>query len=152
MKKEELQKLTEDLSLQYFHKPFIHEAKFNARLRTTGGRYLLKSHDIELNEKYLEEHGIEELVGIIKHELCHYHLHIEGKGYKHRDRDFKEWITKIGAPRFCNPLPSENKKRKVKHVYECFTCKAIYYRKNQINTSKYVCGVCKGKLYEISPI
>ena len=142
MKKEELQNLTEDLSLRYFQKPFLHIAKFNARLRTTGGRYLLESHYIELNKKYLEEHGLEELVGIIKHELCHYHLHIEGKGYQHRDRDFKEWIIKIGAPRFCSPLPSEDKKRKVKHTYECVSCKTLYYQKSRwIHLSMYAAVV-----------
>ena len=30
MKKEELQNLTEDLSLRYFQKPFLHVATFNA--------------------------------------------------------------------------------------------------------------------------
>ncbi len=37
----ELQKLTEDISKTYFKKPFRHQALFNDRLKTTGGRYLL---------------------------------------------------------------------------------------------------------------
>ena len=40
---------------------------------------------------------MEELIGIIKHELCHYHLHLEGKGYQHRDKDFKELLKKVGG-------------------------------------------------------
>ncbi|WP_442916300.1 SprT family protein, partial [Leucobacter sp. M11] len=76
----------------------------NPSLRPPGGRYMLGSHNIDINEKYLKEHGESELIGIIKHELCHYHLHIEGKGYKHRDADFKNLLHKVGAPRHCTAL------------------------------------------------
>lgn len=109
MDNKELQKLTEDISETYFKKPFRHQALFNDRLKTTGGRYLLTSHNIELNRKYLIEHGREELIGIIKHELCHYHLHLEGKGYKHRDRDFRTLLQQVNAPRFCTPLKKKQK-------------------------------------------
>ena len=95
--------------MNFFKKTFIHYAYFNPRLRTTGGRYLLRSHDIEINKKYYDERGIEELIGIIKHELCHYHLHLEKKGYQHRDADFKKLLKKVGAPRFCTPLALINK-------------------------------------------
>ena len=43
MTNEELQLLTEKLSLHFFRKAFKHKAIFNPRLRTTGGRYLLSS-------------------------------------------------------------------------------------------------------------
>ena len=42
MNNDELQNLTETISKQYFNKIFEHEAYFNNRLRTTGGRYILK--------------------------------------------------------------------------------------------------------------
>nr|WGD63029.1 SprT family protein [Bacillus subtilis] len=110
----ELQKLTEDISKTYFKKPFRHQALFNDRLKTTGGRYLLTSHNIELNRKYLIEHGREELIGIIKHELCHYHLHLEEKGYKHRDRDFRMLLQSKSTRRgSVYPL---RKKRKTKKL------------------------------------
>lgn len=89
MNNQELQSLVCDISLKYFKIPFKHNAYFNSRLRTTGGRYLLKSHDIEINPKQYEHYGKEAIIDIVKHELCHYHLHILGKGYKHKDRDFK---------------------------------------------------------------
>lgn len=117
MDNKELQKLTEDISETYFKKPFRHQALFNDRLKTTGGRYLLTSHNIELNRKYLIEHGREELIGIIKHELCHYHLHLEGKGYKHRDRDFRMLLQQVNAPRFCTPLKKKSGKQKNLYVY-----------------------------------
>ncbi|MGG4167813.1 SprT family protein [Rossellomorea vietnamensis] len=141
----ELQQLVERISIQSFNKPFQHKAYFNPRLRTTGGRYMLGSHDIDINRRYLDEHGMEELIGIIKHELCHYHLHIEGRGYKHGDQDFKSLLKHVGGPRHCSSLPSVNKRRRVLY-YVCSQCGLNFERKRKINTRKYVCGRCKGKL------
>jgi SprT-like protein len=148
MNDKELQNLVEKISLNEFGKLFRHKAIFNSRLRTTGGRYLLQSHNIEINKKYLEQLGEQELEGIIKHELCHYHLHIEGKGYQHRDRDFRELLTRVKAPRFCSMLPErkEQKRSQKELIYRCTNCQLVYHRKRKINTAKYVCGKCRGKL------
>ncbi|MBS4175502.1 SprT family protein [Bacillus sp. FJAT-49736] len=150
MDNSKLQNLVEDISQTYFGKPFNHIAVFNPKLRTTGGRYLLKSHNIELNYKYFEEHGMTELIAIIKHELCHYHLHIDGKGYQHKDRDFKFLLQKVGGSRYCTPLkknvPRQNSTIK---LYECTECKAIYKRKRKVDVARYVCGKCKGKLKQL---
>ena len=147
MNQEQLQKLVEEVSMTVFKKKFLHSAYFNPRLRTTGGRYLLQVHDIEINKKYYDERGIEELVGIIKHELCHYHLHIEKKGYQHRDADFKNLLKKVGAPRFCTPLSSIKQRRSMKsYQYVCKNCSQQYSRKRRIDLNRFVCGKCKGKL------
>ncbi|MGP4062756.1 SprT family protein [Halobacillus sp. H74] len=140
----ELQQWTEELSLTYFHKPFLDEIYFNNRLRTTGGRYIPSKRIIEINPKYVNELNGGELEGIIKHELCHYHLHIEGKGYNHRDPEFKELLKKTDSPRFCSPLPSE--KKKTLHHYVCTECAQAYPRKRKVDTKRYRCGKCKGKL------
>lgn len=146
----ELQNIVEEVSIEFFGRPFRHKAMFNNRLQTTGGRYLLKSHDIELNPKYYQERGIEELIGIIKHELCHYHLHLEGKGYQHRDRDFRELLKKVDAPRFCKPLQTVNRKKSSKlYIYECRSCSLRYNRKRRVDTTRYSCGKCGGKIIEL---
>lgn len=150
----ELHNLVAKISADYFNRPFMHKAYFNERLRTTGGRYLLRSHNIEINRKYFEQFGEAELIGIIKHELCHYHLHLEGKGYKHRDQDFRQLLKLVGAPRFCSVLP-DDKKKKVRQkiiIYQCSSCKLEYRRKRRINTAKYVCGKCRGKIVETAEI
>jgi SprT-like protein len=151
---QELQNIVEKISLELFGKPFKHKAVFNTKLRTTGGRYLLGTHNIEINRKYLDQLGKGELFGIIKHELCHYHLHLEGRGYQHRDADFKLLLKKTGAPRFCNRLPEKTKKRTLKKllIYECANCRLQYRRKKSINTDRYVCGKCRGKLKKIKEI
>ncbi|WP_459503410.1 SprT family protein [Bacillus sp. C1] len=148
MNGKEVQRLVEEISLQYFGRAFLHKAMFNHRLRTTGGRYLLRSHNIELNCRYYEVYGQGELIGIIKHELCHYHLHIMGRGYQHRDRDFRQLLKEVGAPRFCKRIREEKKEVKT-YMYECVECTFQYVRRRQINTKRYVCGKCKGRLQEV---
>jgi SprT-like protein len=154
MEDKELQKLVEKVSIESFGKPFRHKASFNSRLRSTGGRYLLGTHNIDINKKYLDQLGLNELIGIIKHELCHYHLHIEGKGYQHRDSDFKMLLKKVGAPRFCSPLLDKPKKQTSTKIllYQCTTCHQQYKRKRSINTSRYVCGKCRGKLVKVKEL
>ena len=127
MNDQALQGLVEKISSEDFGRKFKHRAFFNGRLRTTGGRYLLKDHDIEINPKMLTEHGSNVLIGIIKHELCHYHLHLEGKGYKHKDPEFKALLKK------------------------CEKCGMLYQRKRRVNTARFVCSKCRGniKLIEI---
>jgi SprT-like protein len=152
MTNEELQRLVEEISLSSFNKPFRHLATFNGRLKTTGGRYLLQSHNIEINKHYLEQLGQEELIGIIKHELCHYHLHLEKKGYMHQDLDFKKLMNQVGAPRFCKQLPDRpktNRSGRV-YIYTCTKCGIVFKRKRVVNIKKYVCGQCKGKLKQLS--
>ncbi|MFB4168141.1 SprT family protein [Virgibacillus sp. JSM 102003] len=144
LNEKELYELVNELSLKHFHKPFKDTIRYNNRLRTTGGRYLPSKRVIELNPKYSMEMGEKEVIGIIKHELVHYHLHIEGKGYKHGDRDFKKLLKITGSPRHCNPLPSSLKHKK--HIYICRSCSRVYKRTRRIDVSKYRCGKCRGEL------
>ncbi|WP_078551288.1 SprT family protein [Bacillus alkalicellulosilyticus] len=150
MNQQQLQQLVESLSMTYFNRPFVHEARFNKRLRTTGGRYLLQSHDIEINPLQYEVHGEDELIGIIKHELCHYHLHIQKRGYKHQDQDFKQLLQKVGGSRYCQMLPNVKNKSSIVHTYRCMSCDLLYRRKRKVDTKKYVCGKCNGKLMKVT--
>lgn len=143
----ELQRMVNEISEESFGKPFKHQAYFNKKLRSTGGRYLLGTHNIEINPKAYERYGLEELKGIIKHELCHYHLHIEGKGYKHRDTDFRKLLKETGAPRFCSDLrESQGNQRSYKYLYTCTSCGLKYKRKIRMDVRKYRCGKCAGKI------
>ncbi|HEU4965278.1 MAG TPA: SprT family protein [Bacilli bacterium] len=145
MTDQELQKWVEEISLASFGWPFRHRATFNKRLRTTGGRYLLRTHDIEINPHHLEKHGRDEVVGTIKHELCHYHLHLQGRGYKHQDRDFKELLEQVGGSRYC-PDTGLRREVKTKYLYVCNACGQQYPRKRKIDLRRYGCGKCRGRL------
>ncbi|KRN27209.1 hypothetical protein IV38_GL000701 [Lactobacillus selangorensis] len=122
---------------------------FNNRLKTTGGRYHLQDHHIDINPKMYQVFGMPVLVGIIKHELCHYHLHLTGRGYRHRDRDFKQLLKQVGGSRYAPALPTTKAKQPT-YLYICTECGQRYTRHRRMNTRRYVCGKCRGKLRQVS--
>ncbi|MFS0727112.1 SprT family protein [Paenibacillus sp. 1P07SE] len=143
-----LQQWVEQISIESFGRPFRHRATFNARLRSTGGRYFTRSHDIEINPKQLESFGREETEKIIKHELCHYHLHLMKRGYRHRDADFKQLLAQVGGSRFCSALPGQAKRAQpYRYKLVCHSCGMEYLRKRKVDPTRYACGKCRGKLF-----
>lgn len=140
MNEHELQNLTEEISRNSFHREFTHKITYNRRLRSSGGRYLLQTGNIEMNPLVEQELGLEALIGVIKHELCHYHLHQTGGGYRHRDADFKRLLHQVGGSRFVERMKEPN------FIYECTACHHRYPRMRKMNTNRYVCGKCRGKL------
>ena len=140
MNEHELQQLTQEISRSSFHREFTHKITYNRRLRSSGGRYLLKTGNIEINPLVEQELGLEALIGVIKHELCHYHLHQTGGGYRHRDADFKCLLHQVGGSRFVERMKEPN------FIYECTACHHRYPRMRKMNTNRYVCGKCRGKL------
>ncbi len=140
MNEHELQNLTEEISRTSFHREFTHKITYNKRLRSSGGRYLLQTGNIEINPLVEQELGLEALIGVIKHELCHYHLHQTGGGYRHRDADFKRLLHQVGGSRFVERMNEPN------FLYECTACHHRYPRMRKMNTNRYVCGKCRGKL------
>lgn len=143
MTDKQLQQLTQRLSLQYFHRPFLHQIYFNRRLKTTGGRYHLGDHHIDINPLMLEEFNQDNLIKVILHELCHYHLHLLGRGYQHRDRDFKELLAKVGGSRFAPP--TSKARRRFRYVYQCQGCGAYLYRIRRFNVQRFHCARCGGR-------
>lgn len=147
MTEAQLQKLVEEISLKFFKRPFRHRAIFNKRLKTTGGRYHLSDHHLDFNPTLFAGISRQEQIGIIKHELCHYHLHLLNKGYRHQDRDFKVLLATIGGSRFAPRLPQGKESKAKKQVtYCCSGCGQIYIRQRKINTQRFVCGKCGQKL------
>ncbi|MGO3610410.1 SprT family protein [Enterococcus devriesei] len=147
MTNQELQVLVEKISQDSFRQPFCHKASFNRRLRTTGGRYHLNSHDLDFNQLVYEKYGTAELIKVIKHELCHYHLHLAGRGYQHKDLEFKQLLKQTGGSRFAPPLAAATYQ-----VYQCKSCQQKIKRRRKINTTRYVCGSCQGKLEFLTTI
>lgn len=144
----ELQRLTEKWSKEVFGRPFRHSIVFNARLKTTGGRYHLTDHHIDINPLMLTEYNQEVLKGIVLHELCHYHLHLTGRGYRHRDRDFRRLLARVGGRRFAPP--TSKGQGTVSHRYQCQGCGQLVVRKRRFNLSRYRCRRCGGIFREIS--
>ncbi|OSP82058.1 SprT family protein [Leuconostoc citreum] len=133
----ELQNLVKQVSISYFNLTFQHKASFNRRLKTTGGRYLLQTHNLEFNPSMSD---LPEFIGIIKHELVHYHLHIANKGYQHRDLDFKQLLQRVAGLRYA-PKLSDSKKHYRLWLYRCQNQHSVYLQR-RFNTANYRCAKC----------
>lgn len=129
MTNEELQRFVEEVSIRDFGRAFNHRATFNKRLQSTGGRYHLNDHHLDFNPKMLTL-GDSIFLGIIRHELCHYHLHLENKGYRHQDSDFKKLLKETNGLRYVPKLKTNTFWK----AYQCTGCKQFIYRKRHINT------------------
>lgn len=147
----ELTQLIQQISLDAFNRPFEHAANFNARLKTTGGRYHLQDHHIDINPKMLTEHDQVTLVAVIKHELCHYHLHRQNLGYRHRDLAFKQLLAQVGGARYAPAAPQVKTIAKIE-VYRCQNCGQQYRRQRRLNVQRYVCRRCHGQLQHLKTI
>lgn len=143
MTNDELQQLVETLSLADFVRPFQHQATFNRRLRTTGGRYVLQTHNLEINPLMIEEFNEATLIGVIKHELVHYHNHIQGLPYQHKDRYFQNELQRIAGLKYAPATSKAKVRQQPKHLW-VYTCKNGHeiYRQRRINELRYVCGIC----------
>lgn len=130
------------VSLEDFGKPFTHEAKWNKRLRTTGGRFFPNDGHLDFNPQHYESLGEPVFRQIVRHELCHYHLYFEGRGYRHGDQEFKALLAQVDGLRFAPKLAQPVTYR----VYTCQDCQASFVRRRRIDTKKYRCGRCGGGL------
>jgi SprT-like protein len=150
MTQQELAQLVQEISLSFFDQKFSHQVKINYRMTTTGGRYHLNDHHLEINAHFLLPQYHDELIGIIKHELTHYHLHLAGKGYRHCDSDFKTLLNQVGGYRY-TPDIGLRRTKKVRYIYLCQYCGQKFRRVRRINLRRYVCGICGGKLVQLAP-
>ncbi|MER0122684.1 SprT family protein [Streptococcus sp. ZJ93] len=137
-----LTEYVQQVSREDFGKEFRHEAHWNRRLKTTGGRFFPRDGHLDFNPRYYEADS-KIFRKIVRHELCHYHLYFEKKGYRHRDRDFKELLQAVDGVRYAPPLASFDT---IFYLYSCQKCGQIYPRKRRIDTTKYCCSKCRGRL------
>ncbi len=141
-----LTEYVKQVSLEDFGKEFQHQAVWNTRLRSTGGRFFSKDGHLDFNPKLYEEYGLEVFRKIVRHELCHYHLYFEKKGYKHGDRDFKMLLKQVDGLRYAPTSKLATKSL----TYQCQVCGQLYQRKRHIHLEKYRCGKCHGRLVLLS--
>ncbi|WP_267201872.1 SprT family protein [Limosilactobacillus kribbianus] len=142
MTNQELQLLTEKWSLKYFRRPFRHQIFFNRRLKTTGGRYHLTDHHIDINPLMLTEFDQDNLKRVVLHELCHYHLHLTGQDYHHRSPTFRHLLARVGGSRYAPPTSKVQQRRQAKWLYRCQGCGVVIARQRRFNTARYVCRRC----------
>lgn len=110
------------VSIEDFGREFRHQAEWNSRLQTTGGRFFPKDRHLDFNPKIYQTYGLETFRKIVRHELCHYHLYDQGKGYRHKDPAFKQLLQQVDGLRFTPPLPEKAGRPKRMYLYRCSHC------------------------------
>ena len=140
----DLSSYVRQVSEEDFGLPFEHQALWNKRLRTTGGRFFPKDGHLDFNPRALEELGRDVFRKIVRHELCHYHLYFAKKGYRHKDADFKRLLTQVDGLRYMPPLASQQTSYKYRYI--CSQCRERYPRKRRMDLHRYRCGRCRSKL------
>ena len=131
-----------EVSRQDFGIEFQHTASWNSRLQTTGGRFFPEDGHLDFNPKFCKKGDAGTFRKIVRHELCHYHLYYAGKGYRHGDKDFKDLLLQVNGVRYAPSIQNNT----FYHYYQCESCGKVYQRKRRMNTKKYACGNCHGKL------
>lgn len=136
-----LTEYVKEVSLEDFGLHFTHQAYWNKRLKTTGGRFFPSQGHLDFNPKVLEIKGKAIFRQIVRHELCHYHLYFQNKGYRHCDADFKLLLKQVDGLRYTPTLLPQKS-----YSYRCSSCLMVYRRKYRLNLKRYRCGACRGAL------
>ncbi|MHB9781928.1 SprT family protein [Streptococcus sp. 10F2] len=139
----DLTNYVQKVSLEDFGKPFRHRVVWNRRLRTSGGRFFPHDGHLDFSPRILEEYGEAVFRQVVRHELTHYHLYFENKGYKHGDADFKRLLKEVDGLRYAPPP----KNRRL-HTYSCRSCGLSFQRQRRIHLDRYRCGSCGGRLQD----
>ncbi|WAX16640.1 hypothetical protein LC76P1_00203 [Lysinibacillus phage LC76P1] len=103
-----LKKVCQDIARIYFGREFnlpvkfINDEKVNMWACYTyysskkNGKIVYKAHSITVNFK--REYSREELIGMLKHEVCHWACQMSGKAFRDGSKNFESELYRIGAP------------------------------------------------------
>jgi SprT-like protein len=143
-----LQKLADKLSLHYWQRKCEVPVTWNGRLTRSMGRFLYSTkgkgrtpQGIELSKYAAQFINRDIFISVLLHELCHYHLFIQGKPFDDHHPVFEKELERVGAIS-TNTVQIPQKSFQL----YCSKCnKSIGIRK-RLNTALYRSGCCKGKI------
>jgi len=124
--------------------------KLNGRLSKTLGWFSYttkggKPLSVELNKQFVLNNESQLILDVLKHELVHYALFMQGKPHSDGDSYFENELKRKGIV----SQDTINKKYKiasVKNIYKCLKCDTNHTRARRITAlSRYSC-TCGGKL------
>jgi SprT-like protein len=134
--------------------------KINGRLRTACGRFVytrFKSGKpsvpkvVELNRYFLENNEPDVVLDVLRHELVHYALFMQGKPHRDGHPVFENELKRLGIVSQSTVDKYNIKSKPVNiRVYECEDCGYKYRRKRALaHGGKYHrCGSCNGRLID----
>lgn len=145
---EKLAQLARTLSLKHWNKDCLIPVEWNGRLTASMGRFAYKVRGkeripikIEMSKhaaKFLDQ---ETLSKVLLHELCHYHLFIQGRPFADHHPQFEKELERVGAI-------STNTVQVPQKGYElsCSRCQKVVGKRRRINTKLYKSICCEAPL------
>ncbi|AGI11813.1 hypothetical protein X915_gp089 [Bacillus phage vB_BanS-Tsamsa] len=124
--------------------------KLNGRLSKTLGWFSYTRKEgrplaVEINKKFAINNDAELVLDVLKHELVHYALFMQGKPHSDGDSYFENELQRKGIV----SQTTINKKYKiasVKNVYKCKSCDFTHHKARRlVGLSRYSCA-CGGNL------
>lgn len=70
---------------------------FYYRTVYNSGEFVREPIKIVISKQLTEHYSLENIEGVIKHELCHYHLYKMGGNYSDGDKEFEDELKRIGS-------------------------------------------------------
>lgn len=154
LRESQLKTLVNDISIEIWNKEVTIPIETSKRLKTSLGYFMTTVGQNAKAVKLVFSHELIDgtyklvtLVDVIKHELAHYHLFIQGvKGYSDGNREFENELKRIGA--HSTRVVSGAGKY---HVCYCSCCGKLIMKgsekkvKNRC-TKSYISGCCRTKI------
>lgn len=150
--------LTEQVSKQFFNRPFNSTVEFNNRLRTAGGRCFVHEPNAPLEINFKVSANQELLVGVIKHELCHHFLAIDGFEDTGHGAKFQAMLQQVGGLNsevatklYKKSVIAKQPKKPAKKVrYFCLVCKRTFVGGVGFDGTDCPNKNCNGTLFKAS--
>jgi SprT-like protein len=108
--------------------------EFNSRIKKVLGRFMFNTIKgvrtplkIQLSEELVRFYSREKIIDVLKHELTHYALYVQGKDHEDGDALFESQLDKYGisSSRKINMMGPYYK-------YHCKECGTVYKRKRKL--------------------
>lgn len=154
MTMEELKRYADNFLKKNYNLSLIIPLKLNGRLSRTYGRFNYKIDrntgeknpvSVELSKVFVENNDKDIVLDVLKHELIHYALFMQGKPYSDGHPAFENELKKLGvvSQRTIGKYQIANKKQ----VYRCIKCNNEYIllRKLRHNGMYHRCN-CGGNI------
>lgn len=145
---DQLISLAQNLSQQFWQKKCEVPLVWNGRLSRTMGRfcYFIQKKKriplrIELSKKSVPLLDQQTFNAVLLHELCHYHLFIEGKPFADHHPLFEAELRRVGAI-------STNTIKVPQKGYDlyCGKCQTFLGKRKRFNNKNYLSACCKERI------
>ena len=155
----QLEKYAEKFLMDNYNMKLLVPLKINGRLRIPCGRFVYIKRDgkpiapkaVELNKYFLENNEINIVLDVLRHELIHYALFMQGKPHSDGHPVFENELDRLGVVRqeTINKYKIQSKPVNVR-IYECADCNHKYERRRALPNggNNHCCGACSGMLID----